>query len=107
MSGPIAHFSNERRPKDPWKGIQPRNMITNPPKKGTGYGYNQLGLTNTIFAAHDPYELGRKVRVEEDKRHHTKMRGRNAFKLNNHPKPFFDTTVFKNPSVAPKSPEPR
>ena len=27
------------------------------------------------------------------------------FKLNNHPRPLFDTTVFKNPSVRPKTPE--
>ena len=86
------------------KGLQPRNMITNPPKKGTGYGYNGLGLTNTIFGAHDNYELGRHVRVKNQKHHEQKMRGK-AFKLNNHPRPFFDTTVFRNPIVRAKTPE--
>ena len=58
LSGPIAHFSNVRRLKTPVTGNAPRNIATNPPKKGTGYGYNGLGLSNTIFAAHDNYELG-------------------------------------------------
>ena len=93
--------------------------MTNPSKKGTGYGYNGLGLSNTKFAAHDNYELGflelcsdkniklfkgRQVRVKNQVNHEKQMRGK-AFKLNNHPRPFFDTTVFRNPSIRPKTPD--
>jgi len=78
--------------------------VTNPSKKGTGYGYNGLGLSNTKFAAHDNYELGRQVRVKNQVNHEKQMRGK-AFKLNNHPRPFFDTTVFRNPSIRPKTPD--
>ena len=48
LSGPIGHFSAESKPKPPRKA-ELKNMITNPPKKGTGYGYCGVTLGESLL----------------------------------------------------------
>ena len=77
-------------------------MITNPPKKGTGYGYcdvtlgkphrprvpdSPLYLEKYHPHANEPYNRSRQLINEANAAHHRKVKGK-AFKLNNHPGAF-------------------
>ena len=52
LSGPIGHFSAESKPKPP-RTAELKNMITNPPKKGTGYGYCGVTLGESLLHNHN------------------------------------------------------
>jgi len=93
LSGPIGHFSAEDKPKPPPAGVL-KNMITNPSKKGTGYGYCDVTLERYHPHANEPYDRSRQLIREENAAHHNKVKGK-AFKLNNHPAEFFDHNPFK------------
>ena len=101
LGGKIAHFSAENKPK-PSKAPELKNMITNPPKKGTGYGYcdvtlgkphrprvpdSPLYLEKYHPHANEPYNRSRQLINEANAAHHRKVKGK-AFKLNNHPGAF-------------------
>lgn len=53
LSGKISHFSAETKPK-PRKAPELKNMMTNPPKKGSGYGYCDvtLGKPMVVWSQH-------------------------------------------------------
>jgi len=86
LGGKIAHFSAENKPK-PSKAPELKNMITNPPKKGTGYGYCDVTLEKYHPHANEPYNRSRQLINEANAAHHRKVKGK-AFKLNNHPGAF-------------------
>jgi len=97
LSGPIGHFSAESKPKPPRAPVL-KNMNTNPPKKGTGYGYCDVTLEKYHPHAIEPYERNRQLRREENTAHHNKVKGK-AFKLNNHPADYFDHNPFKRVNI--------
>merc|ERR1711931_10091 len=97
LSGKISHFSAENKPK-PSKAPELKNMNTNPPKKGTGYGYCDVTLEKYHPHAIEPYERNRQLRREENTDHHNKVKGK-AFKLNNHPADYFDHNPFKRVNI--------
>merc|ERR1719394_905545 len=79
LSGPIGHFSAESKPKPP-RTAELKNMITNPPKKGTGYGYCGVTLERYHPHANEPYDRSRQLIREQNTAHHNKVKGK-AFKL--------------------------
>jgi len=103
LSGKISHFSAETKPK-PTKAPELKNMITNPPKKGSGYGYCDVTLEKYHPHANEPYNRSRQLINEANAAHHRKVKGK-AFKLNNHPADYFDGNPFKRVNIKGKQPE--
>ena len=60
FSGPVAAFSPQGKPKKPY--ISPgRNFITNPSKKGTGYGYVHVTIGKPQQHAPEPYDRAKEI----------------------------------------------
>jgi len=112
FAGAINHFSAQNKPK-PENKKQGRNFVTNPSKKGTGYGY--IGVTLGKYQDHavEPYNRPRELRKKVQEQHKVQTKG-GPFKLNLSPKSIFDPNVFKSDRplppekpVAPKGPAPK
>ncbi|CBY20569.1 unnamed protein product [Oikopleura dioica] len=93
LSGPIQHFSSQTKPKAAYIKEQ-RNFLTNPSKHGTGYGY--VGVTLGKYQDHavDPYNRMKELNRKEMDKGRALMKG-GHFKLNLHPKTYFNPNVFK------------
>jgi hypothetical protein len=99
LAGPINHFSAQNKPKPEYQK-QGRNFVTNPSKKGTGYGY--IGVTLGKYQDHavEPYNRPRELRKKEQEQHRALTKG-GSFKLNLHPKTLFNPNVFKSDRPLP------
>ena len=73
LAGPITHFVPNLKPKDEKKRVG-RNVITNPSKKGTGYGYVAVTLGGYHAHAVEPYERPRELRKKENEIHHQQVK---------------------------------
>lgn len=93
LTGKISHFSAETKPKST-KASEPRNLITNPPKKGSGYGYCDVTLEPYHPHANEPYERFRQLLREANVAHHKKVKGK-VFILNHTMGDYFDNNPFK------------
>lgn len=94
FSGPIGAFSPVSRGRKPYTAPG-RNVTTNPPKKGTGFGY--LGVTLGKYPDHatEVYDKARDLRRKEIMAHKSLLKG-GAFKLNLHPQDYFDQNPFRS-----------
>ncbi|XP_064613219.1 cilia-and flagella-associated protein 96-like isoform X1 [Liolophura sinensis] len=84
-----------------------RNFVTNPSKKGTGYGY--LSVTIGPYYKHetDPFDNPRRIMKKENESHKAALKGA-AFKLNMHPKAYFDSNPYATDKpLGPKKEEPK
>eukprot|EP00112_Aurelia_sp_Birch-Aquarium-sp1_P000363 Seg1031.7 transcript_id=Seg1031.7/GoldUCD/mRNA.D3Y31 product="UPF0602 protein C4orf47-like" protein_id=Seg1031.7/GoldUCD/D3Y31 len=105
FSGAIGAFSPNIRPK---KAFAPtgRNFLVNPSKNGTGYGYVNVLIGKPTTHSSEPYdkakELFRKNQVDSK----SKLKG-GAFKLNLHPKEYFDGNPYKADRGLPPLREPK
>jgi hypothetical protein len=61
FSGPVDAFSPVNKGKKSYKSPG-RNFTTNPPKKGTGYGYLGVTIGATPKYTPDPYERAKEIR---------------------------------------------
>jgi hypothetical protein len=102
IGGKIPHFSAENKEKIKLEKAK-ANVLTNPPKKGSGYGYANVTLNPYHEHKTDPYDGPKEQRADENRDHRRRLRG-GAFKLNNHPKPYFDLNPFK-PTRIPQTSE--
>jgi len=102
IGGKIPHFSAENKEKIKLEKAK-ANVLTNPPKKGTGYGYANVTLNPYHEHKTDPYDGPKEQRADENRDHRRRLRGK-AFKLNNHPRPYFDLNPFK-PTKIPQTSE--
>lgn len=93
IGGKIPHFSAQNKPRIQMERTKP-NVQTNPSKKGTGYGYANVTLSPYYEHKTDPYNGPKEQRAEDNRDHIRRLKGK-AFKLNNHPKAFFDVNPFK------------
>ncbi|XP_065651591.1 cilia-and flagella-associated protein 96 isoform X2 [Hydra vulgaris] len=101
LSGPIQTFSPLCKDKDPY--VSPgRNFVTNPGKKGSGYGYANVLIGKPQKYAPDPYNHEHEIRVKNELKSKKMMMG-SPFKSNLHPATFFDSNPNKadNPSLPP------
>ncbi|XP_074648316.1 cilia-and flagella-associated protein 96-like [Tubulanus polymorphus] len=99
LSGPIQAFSpsmtggRARRQSG-------RNFTTNPAKRGTGFGY--VGVTIGPYHKYqaDPYERAREIAKKDFDSHRNSMKG-GSFKLNMHPRAYFDLNPYHTDKPLP------
>ncbi|XP_066303456.1 cilia-and flagella-associated protein 96-like isoform X2 [Branchiostoma lanceolatum] len=61
FAGPVGAFSPVARPRKAY--VTPgKNVLTNPPKNGTGYGYPNVTLGKSAPYAPDPFERAKDIR---------------------------------------------
>ncbi|XP_028405049.1 UPF0602 protein C4orf47 homolog [Dendronephthya gigantea] len=99
FSGPVEAFSPENKGKKGYKSPG-RNFTTNPPKKGTGYGYLGVTIGQTPKYMTDPYERAKEIR-KGDHEKSIKVRKGGAFRLNLHPRTYFDGNPYKSDKPLP------
>ncbi|XP_056626183.1 UPF0602 protein C4orf47 homolog [Triplophysa dalaica] len=105
FGGPIQAMSALKVPRRPHKSPG-KNFYTNPPKKGSGYGYPDVTLSKMIFYSSDPYDRAKEMLKREILAHKSRLKG-GPFRLNLHPSECFDGNPYKSdkPLPPPKKPE--
>lgn len=71
-----------------------RNFTTTPGKKGTGYGYANVTFEKYTTHSVEPFDRPREMRKLDVTDHKKRLKG-GAFKLNLHPKQFFDNNPYR------------
>lgn len=99
LSGPITAFNPQMRPKKEYKSPG-KNFYTNPGKRGTGYGYTQVTIGQYNKHQADEYDRARERTKKENESHRKALKG-GAFKLNMHPKSFFDENPYRTDKPIP------
>ena len=61
FSGPVEAFSAAQKDKKSYQSPG-KNFITNPPKKGTGFGYINVTIGHTPKYTADPYDRAKEIR---------------------------------------------
>ncbi|XP_059202787.1 UPF0602 protein C4orf47 homolog [Centropristis striata] len=103
LSGPVEAMSPlavARKPHQP----PGRNIVTSPPKKGSGYSYPNVTLSKLELYASDPYSRARELLKRETEIHRSKLRD-GPFKLNLHPKDYFQGNPYRSDKPAPPAPK--
>ncbi|XP_046855147.1 UPF0602 protein C4orf47 homolog [Xenia sp. Carnegie-2017] len=99
FSGPVEAFSAAQKDKKSYQSPG-KNFITNPPKKGTGFGYINVTIGQTPKYTADPYDRAKEIR-NKDQQTSIKVRKGGAFRLNLHPNAFFDGNPYKTNKPLP------
>lgn len=93
FSGAVPSFSPVENAKKPY--ISPgRNFLTNPSKKGTGYGFVNITIGDAPQYSSEPYDNGKELMKKAHEKSQLMNKGA-AFKLNLHPKAYFDNNPYK------------
>lgn len=71
----IEALSPQQRPQ-PKKKQEARNFVTNPAKKGTGYGYAGVTLSSEIKYAPEPYDAAKEMENKARKQDKAKVKGK-------------------------------
>ncbi|KAM9376174.1 cilia-and flagella-associated protein 96 [Pholidichthys leucotaenia] len=104
LSGPIEAMSplsvvqKSQRPPG-------RNIVTSPPKMGSGYSYPNVTLSNVELYASDPYDRAKEIRKKEAAINRSKMRD-GPFKLNLHPRDYFQHNPYHSDKPLPPAQKP-
>ena len=98
-------FSAANRPRAKYKAPK-RNLYSNPPKKGTGYGYVGVTIGQLPKYSPDPYDRANELRKKAVSDEKKKMKG-GPFKLNCHMKEYFDDNPYHSNKPLPPEREPR
>lgn len=95
FSGNISSFSAVSRSSGAYKPPG-KNVMTNPGKQGTGYGY--IGVTIGKYPDYkgDKYDRYRDEMKKDLEYHKNKTAGKSSFKLNMHPQDYFDSNPWRN-----------
>eukprot|EP01137_Pigoraptor_chileana_P010369 Opistho-2@59875 len=92
FGGPLPSLSGASVPDKPKRPVG-KNFLTNPGKRGTGYGYLNVTIGTPYAYSSDTYDAMQKQMKEERERHKQRLVGK-AF-INNHaPKSVFDTNPY-------------
>ncbi|XP_038611081.1 UPF0602 protein C4orf47 homolog [Tachyglossus aculeatus] len=92
IGGPCPFFSRQARARD--KYLAPgKNIYTNPGKKGSGYGYPNLTIGKQLTHSSDFYDTAKDNLKKEMEAHRSRLKG-TAFKLNLHPKEYFNPNPY-------------
>lgn len=99
FGGPINAFSPVAKGK---KAHQPegKNFLTNPPKQGTGYGYLNVTIGGPYKYSSEPYDKAKEIRKSVMEKSQ-KSRTGGPFRLNLHPKSYFDGNPYKSDRPLP------
>jgi len=99
FGGPPSAFSPLGKQKRPY--VSPgKNFLTNPSKKGTGYGYVNVLIGKPQQHAQEPYDRAKEIRVKSHSDSKRQMKG-GSFKLNLHPKAYFDNNPYRTDKPLP------
>jgi len=93
FSGPVEYFSPKTADRKAFESSN-RNFVTNPLKKGTGYGYVNVLIGKPETHSSEPYDRGREILVKSLADNKSKLKG-GPFKLNLCPKQYFDHNPYK------------
>ncbi|XP_070693439.1 cilia-and flagella-associated protein 96 [Pempheris klunzingeri] len=77
-----------------------RNIVTSPPKKGSGYSYPNVTLSSVQLYASDPYDRAKDVLQKEAAIHRSKLRD-GPFKVNLHPRDYFQGNPYRSDKPLP------
>ncbi|XP_068134796.1 cilia-and flagella-associated protein 96 [Hyperolius riggenbachi] len=99
VGGPITAFSAAVKARKAYTAPG-KNFYTNPPKQGTGYGYPNLTLGKQYTYSSDDYDRAREMMKKESEGHKSRLKG-GAFRLNLHPKDFFDGNPYRTDKPLP------
>ncbi|XP_055449603.1 UPF0602 protein C4orf47 homolog isoform X1 [Psammomys obesus] len=92
IGGPVPFFSAQLKPKDRYQSPG-KNLYTNPGKKGTGYGYANVTIGKQLAHSEDLYDAA-KLNFKKENEEHRKLLKGSPFKLNLHPKDYFDNNPY-------------
>ncbi|KAJ8015152.1 hypothetical protein DPEC_G00023180 [Dallia pectoralis] len=93
LSGPIQAMSPLKVQRKPYKPPG-KNILTNPPKRGSGYSYPNVTLSKVDSYSSEPYDRANEMLKKETVSHKALLKG-GAFRLNLHPKECFDSNPYK------------
>ncbi|KAM4621372.1 cilia-and flagella-associated protein 96 [Polymixia lowei] len=96
LSGPVQAMSALAVTLKPHTSAG-RNILTSPPKKGSGYSYPNVMLSKMEPYASDPYDRAKEQLKKESVTHRSKLKG-GPFKLHLYPRDYFNV----NPSYSTK-----
>ncbi|XP_068181739.1 cilia-and flagella-associated protein 96 isoform X2 [Antennarius striatus] len=99
LSGPVEAMSPLRVAQTAHRSIG-RNIMTSPPKKGSGYSYPNVTLSRVELYVPEPYDRAREVLKKEATIHRSKFRD-GPFKLNLHPRDYFQSNPFRSDKPLP------
>ncbi|XP_071396083.1 cilia-and flagella-associated protein 96-like [Centroberyx affinis] len=104
LSGPVEAMSTLTIPRKT-KASSGRNIVTSPPKKGSGYSFPNVTLSKMELYASDPYERAKEQLKREVVTHRSKLKG-GPFKLNLHPRDFFHGNPYRSDKPLPPAQKP-
>jgi len=100
FSGKIDYLSPITRKNGVHKSLGP-NFLTNPSKKGSGYGYENVTIGKSYPYKGDKYDRQKTLDRIERKEFKSKMKA-GAFKLNMHPTSYFNENPYRSDKHLPK-----
>ncbi|KAM9356787.1 cilia-and flagella-associated protein 96 [Symphorus nematophorus] len=104
LSGPVEAMSPLSVPPKARRSPG-RNIVTSPPKKGSGYSYPNVMLSKIEMYASDPYDRAKEVLKREATIHRSKLRN-GPFRLNLHPRDYFQGNPYRSDRPLPPAPKP-
>ncbi|XP_010896639.2 UPF0602 protein C4orf47 homolog [Esox lucius] len=93
LSGPMQAMSPMKVQRKPYKPPG-KNILTSPPKRGSGYSYPNVTLSKLSTYSSDPYDRAKEISKQETARHRALLKA-GAFRLNLQPKEFFDNNPYR------------
>eukprot|EP00039_Didymoeca_costata_P024046 m.9068 g.9068 ORF g.9068 m.9068 type:complete len:305 (-) comp4004_c0_seq1:252-1166(-) len=105
FAGKMEYFSGARKGKEK-KKKESRNFLTNPPKKGSGFGYNNVTIGKLPEYKSSPYSAAQAAEKAQAKKHQAAMKA-GAFKATapNDPqgdRAYFDNNPYRQPKALGK-----
>ncbi|XP_044061280.1 UPF0602 protein C4orf47 homolog isoform X1 [Siniperca chuatsi] len=104
LSGPVEAMSPLSVPRKAHRAPG-RNIVTSPPKKGSGYSYPNVTLSKIELYASDPYSRAKEVLKKEAAIHRSKLKD-GPFKLNLHPRDYFQGNPYRSDKPLPPAHKP-
>ncbi|XP_074503933.1 cilia-and flagella-associated protein 96 isoform X1 [Sebastes fasciatus] len=104
LSGPVEAMSPMSVPRTAHRSPG-RNVVTSPPKKGSGYSYPNVTLSKIELYASDPYNRAKEELEKETAIHRSKVRD-GPFQLNLHPRDYFQGNPYRSDKPRPPSHKP-
>ncbi|NP_001088214.1 UPF0602 protein C4orf47 homolog [Xenopus laevis] len=99
LGGPVVAFSAELKSRKAYTAPG-KNFYTNPPKDGSGYGYPSVTIGKPYPYSSENYDISRELIKKEIEHHKSKLKG-GAFKLNLHPKDYFEPNPYYTDKTLP------
>ncbi|XP_037531034.1 UPF0602 protein C4orf47 homolog [Nematolebias whitei] len=104
LSGPIQALSVLSVPQKTHRSSG-RNILTSPPKKGSGYSYPNVTLSKLDPYASDPYDTAKETLKRQAAIHRSKLRD-GPFRSNFHPQDYFQHNPYRSDKPLPPAHKP-